>query len=178
MMEYKGYLGKVEFDDEAGIFHGQVINTSDVITFQGTSVGELRQAFVDSVDDYLEFCAERGDTPEKPFSGRFVVRMEPSLHRQIAIAASRAGQSINSWVTAQLRQAVDIRGTPGLAIVRHEYRQITVVERMETLSLELPIQPVMPPRYLPKRSSTAVRGLLTSSPMDIDLVVDTLDQEA
>ena len=55
-MEYKGYVGKVEFDDDAEIFHGEVLDTRDVITFQGKSVGELRQAFRDSIDDYLAFC--------------------------------------------------------------------------------------------------------------------------
>ena len=60
MMEYKGYLSRVEFDDEANIFHGEVINIRDVVTFQGKSVDELRQAFADSVEDYMAFCAERG----------------------------------------------------------------------------------------------------------------------
>ena len=69
MMQYKGYTGKVEYDDEAGIFHGEVINTRDVITFQGRSVVELREAFRDSVEDYLAFCAERDEEPEKPFPG-------------------------------------------------------------------------------------------------------------
>ena len=63
MMDYKGYVGRVEYDDEAGIFHGEVINTRDVITFQGETVEELRKAFRDSVDDYLAFCAERGEEP-------------------------------------------------------------------------------------------------------------------
>jgi predicted HicB family RNase H-like nuclease len=63
MMEYKGYLGKVEFDDQAALFHGEVISTRDVITFQGKSVAELKQAFRDSVDDYLAFCAQRGEEP-------------------------------------------------------------------------------------------------------------------
>ena len=62
-MEYKGYIGKVEFDDEAGIFHGEVINTHDVITFQGDCVADLRQAFIDFIEDYLEFCASRGEKP-------------------------------------------------------------------------------------------------------------------
>ena len=70
MMEYKGYLGQVEFDDEAGTFHGEVINTRDVITFQGKSVAELKKAFQDSVDDYLAFCAARGEEPDKPSSGK------------------------------------------------------------------------------------------------------------
>jgi predicted HicB family RNase H-like nuclease len=68
-MEYKGYIGQVAFDDEASIFHGKVINTRDVITFQGKSVAELKKAFRDSVDDYLAFCSERGEEPDKPFSG-------------------------------------------------------------------------------------------------------------
>jgi predicted HicB family RNase H-like nuclease len=61
MMEYKGYLARAEFDDEANIFHGEVINIRDVITLQGKSVDELRQALEDSVEDYLAFCAERGE---------------------------------------------------------------------------------------------------------------------
>ena len=77
MMEYKGYLGKVEYDDEASLFHGEVINTRDVVTFQGKSVAELKKAFRDSVDDYLAFCAERGEEPDKPCSGQFVTRMSP-----------------------------------------------------------------------------------------------------
>jgi predicted HicB family RNase H-like nuclease len=70
MMEYKGYLSRIEFDDEANIFHGEVINIRDVITFQGKSVDELRETFEDSVEDYLAFCAKRGEEPDKPFSGR------------------------------------------------------------------------------------------------------------
>ena len=79
-MTYKGYEAVVKFDEEAGTFTGEVVNTRDVITFQGTSVGELKQAFEDSVEDYLEFCASRNEQPEKPFSGNFVVRMPPALH--------------------------------------------------------------------------------------------------
>src|SRR5690606_11683005 len=106
MMEYKGYVGKVEFDDEALIFHGEVINTRDVITFQGESVGELTQAFHDSVDDYLAFCKERGEALDKPFSGQFVTRISPELHRQVNIAAAVSGKSLNAWVTEQLQAAV------------------------------------------------------------------------
>jgi len=106
MMEYKGYIGKVEFDDEALIFHGEVINTRDVITFQGESVGELTQAFHDSVDDYLSFCKERGEAPDKPFSGQFVTRIPPELHRQVNVAAAVSGKSLNGWVTEQLQLAV------------------------------------------------------------------------
>jgi predicted HicB family RNase H-like nuclease len=106
MMEYKGYIGNIVYDDESQIFHGEVINTRDVITFQGTSVAELRKAFKDSVDDYLAFCAQRGEKPEKPFSGQFLTRISPDLHRNITAAATESGQSLNSWVREQLEQAV------------------------------------------------------------------------
>jgi predicted HicB family RNase H-like nuclease len=66
-MTYKSYQAIVELDEEAGVLHGEVINTRDVITFQGSSVKELKRAFEESVDDYLEFCASRGQEPEEPF---------------------------------------------------------------------------------------------------------------
>jgi predicted HicB family RNase H-like nuclease len=105
-MNYKGYIGKVEFDDEANLFHGEVINTRDVITFQGQSVAELRLAFQDSVDDYLAFCAERGEEPDKPYSGQFIARIPPSLHREASQAANLEGKSLNAWVSEQLQSAV------------------------------------------------------------------------
>jgi len=106
MMEYRGYVGKVEFDDEAGIFHGEVINTRDVITFQGKSVVELKEAFHESIEDYLAFCASRGEEPDKPFSGQFVTRLSPELHRQVHLAAGVAGKSLNAWVAEQLESAI------------------------------------------------------------------------
>lgn len=107
MLKYKDYLGHVEFDDEAGIFHGEVINTRDVVTFEGETVADLEAAFRDSVDDYLAFCAERGEEPDKPFSGRFVVRLPAEDHRQIYVAAKKAGKSLNAWVAETLRRAAD-----------------------------------------------------------------------
>ena len=110
MMEYKGYIGQVQFDDEASIFHGQVSNTRDVITFRGKSVAELRKAFRESVDIYLAFCAERGEEPDKPFSGQFVTRITPELHRSASLAAARAGKSLNTWVAEQLQSVVGRSG--------------------------------------------------------------------
>ena len=101
-MEYKGYYGKVDFDEEAEIFHGEVINVKDVITFEGKSVEELKQAFQDSVDDYLAFCAEHGEEPEKPYSGRFVIRTDPELHKKIAYEAKKKGKSLNLYVNEAL----------------------------------------------------------------------------
>lgn len=108
MMTYKGYEAVVEFDDEAELFHGEVANLRDVITFQGTSVVELKAAFKDSVEDYLAFCKERGEEPEKPFSGQILVRANPALHKAMFIAARRAGVSLNKWVTATLERATTL----------------------------------------------------------------------
>ncbi len=106
MMEYKGYIGKVEFDDEAGMIHGEVLNTRDVITFEGDSVAKVKKAFHESVDDYLEFCKKRNESPDKPFSGQFVTRVPPDLHRQVNVAAILSGKSLNAWVVEQLQGAV------------------------------------------------------------------------
>ena len=105
-MEYRGYLGKVEFDDDAKVFHGEVINLRDVITFEGTSVEELQRAFKESVDDYLEFCRERNEEPDKMFSGNFIVRVEPDLHRDIFIRSRGEDTSMNHWVAEKLRKAI------------------------------------------------------------------------
>jgi predicted HicB family RNase H-like nuclease len=106
MIDYKGYVGKVEIDEEAGILYGEVINTRDVITFQGRNVAEMKKAFHESVEDYLAFCAERGESPEKPYSGRFVVRLPAELHRKATIQAKLADKSLNSWVHEVLETAL------------------------------------------------------------------------
>ncbi len=105
-MEYKGYIGKVEIDEEVGILYGEVINVRDVITFEGTTVDEVQQAFRASVDDYLEFCAQRGESPEKPFSGKFVVRLPAELHRKAYIQAKLKDKSLNSWITEVLQSVL------------------------------------------------------------------------
>jgi predicted HicB family RNase H-like nuclease len=106
VMQYKGYLGNVTLDEDAGVFHGEVVNTRDVITFQGRSVDELRDALRDSVEDYLEFCRERNEEPEKPYSGQVLLRMTPELHRAAAERAMLAHQSLNQWVADRIADAI------------------------------------------------------------------------
>lgn len=105
-MKYKGYVGHVVYDDEAKVFHGEVIGLNDVITFQGESVHELEESFKESVDDYLEFCKSRGEQPEKPYSGRFNLRLAPEMHAQIAIEARRNDESLNSYIVHLIEKAV------------------------------------------------------------------------
>jgi len=97
-MEYKGYVAKIEYDEDAEIFSGMVINTRDIITFQGESVGELRKAFEDSVEDYLSWCEEDGRKPEKPYSGKLNLRLNPEIHQKAAIMAKLKGMSLNSYI--------------------------------------------------------------------------------
>ena len=111
MLTYKGYIGQVEFLDEENIFHGEVINTRDVITFQGASVDEIRQAFMDSIDDYIDFCHERGELPEKPFSGKFNLRIGQVLHRNIYTAAQLEHKSLNEWVIEAIQSHLGHKST-------------------------------------------------------------------
>jgi predicted HicB family RNase H-like nuclease len=104
MMKYKGYTGRITgLDEEEGVIHGHVSGINDVITFEGKTSKELVQAFHDSVDDYLAFCKKRSEPPEKPFSGKFLVRLAPALHQQAALAARKAGQSLNAWVASAIK---------------------------------------------------------------------------
>jgi predicted HicB family RNase H-like nuclease len=99
MMEYKGYTGQItSIDEEQGLLHGRVVGITDVVTFEAKTAEDLLQAFRDSVNDYLAFCAERSEEPEKPCSGKFPVRVSPELHEQAARAAKMAGLSLNAWV--------------------------------------------------------------------------------
>jgi predicted HicB family RNase H-like nuclease len=105
MLKHKGYTGHVEYDDEARIFHGEVLDLRDVITFQGKNVEELEKAFRQSIDDYLEFCEQRGEEPDKPFSGRLMLRLPPNLHRKAYVSAVREGKSLNQWIAERLERA-------------------------------------------------------------------------
>ena len=78
-MTHDGYVARIELDEEAGLFHGEVINTRDVLTFQGRTLDELKAAFADTIADYIEWCGERGKQPERPYSGNFTVRLSPEL---------------------------------------------------------------------------------------------------
>lgn len=107
MMEYKGYFGKVEFDDEAKILHGQVIGLRDIITFQAQDIAGIMKAFRDSVDDYLAFCEQEGKEPDKSYSGSFILRVPPKLHRSLDVAAQVSGKSVNALATDILRKCLE-----------------------------------------------------------------------
>ena len=106
MMSYKGYIGDVEYDHEAKIFHGRVIGVKDIVTFQGKSAKEIEKAFRESIDDYLDFCKKRGEKPDKPFSGKILLRTQPDLHRKLALIAERKRISMNKALEEAIERYV------------------------------------------------------------------------
>jgi predicted HicB family RNase H-like nuclease len=141
MMEYKGYTGQITAVDEAqGIIHGEVTGINDIVTFEGKTSEDLVQAFHDSVDDYLEFCAERSESPEKPYSGKFLVRISPALHQQASLAAKKAGESLNAWVAAAIKAQLGKEGarTRGRPPKAQEWDTKTLLSLLEYLESRRP----------------------------------------
>jgi len=103
MLEYKGYIGTIEAED--GVFFGRVVGLRDVITFEGTTFAEVETAFRDSIDDYLAFCAERGEPADRPYSGRIPLRVSPDSHRRAAMHAQSEGLSLNQWIARRIESA-------------------------------------------------------------------------
>ncbi len=104
-MSYKGYTARIEFDERDAVFVGRVLGIADVIGFHGETVTELRAAFEEAVEDYLDTCAKLGKPPLKPVSGNLMLRVPPDVHLQAQIAAQARGQSLNQWATEVLRNA-------------------------------------------------------------------------
>lgn len=98
ILSYKGYIAQVTLDQDTEMLHGLVTGLKDVITFEGRSVKDLKKAFKDSVNDYLNFCKERGEEPEKPYSGNIRLRLTSDLHRRLAASAQSLEVSINQFI--------------------------------------------------------------------------------
>src|ERR1700712_4621514 len=105
-MSHKGYTARIEFDERDNIFVGRVLGTRVVISFHGETVSELRSEFETAIDDFLADCAERGLKPEKPASGKLLLRIPPEVHGAALVAAQAAGKSLNQWATELLKEAV------------------------------------------------------------------------
>ena len=104
-MTYKGYAGRVEYDDDDGVFFGRVAGLRDGVGFHADTVDGLRQAFREAVDDYLDTCARIGKPPQKTYSGQIMVRVAPEVHAKAAVAAELAGKSLAKWTEETLREA-------------------------------------------------------------------------
>ncbi len=105
-MEYKGYLGSVEFSEEDTLFFGKVLGVRALISYEGESARELVESFHGAVDDYLVLCAKEGIAPEKAYKGSFNVRISPELHKRAVVAATAKQMSLNSFVESSIERAV------------------------------------------------------------------------
>lgn len=108
-LSYKGYEARLEYDQEDDSFFGVVTNIRDTIHFQGRSIDELHEAFRDSVEVYLNHCERIGKEPNKPYSGKFVLRVSPELHRRLAESASASNESLNAIATRILESSEMLR---------------------------------------------------------------------
>jgi len=104
-MTYQGYTARVEYDERDNLLVGRVLGVRSIISFHGETVAELRAQFEHAIEDYLSDCAEQGVTPEKPASGKLLLRVPPELHGRALVAAQAAGKSLNQWATEVLQEA-------------------------------------------------------------------------
>ena len=108
MMEYKGYIAAVEFDESVDRLYGRVVNSGyyPIATFEAIDVEGIRREFQRSIDEYLESCKEDGIEPRKPFSGKLNVRLGPDLHQRVARSAAESGLSLNRWIMQALEMSL------------------------------------------------------------------------
>ena len=142
---YLGYHGRAEYDSDADHFHGEVIGTRDVITFVGTTPAKVQAEFQQSVNAYLAFCKARGEAPERPCSGKFLVRVDPGLHRALSVRAETSGISLNQLVADALARVVD-KDEPG-----------EVASSEETVAIDFQVS-VHRASWKPPRGSAAITG--------------------
>lgn len=104
-MTHQGYAARIEYDDDDGIFVGRIAGIRDGVSFHADTVAELRAAFHEAVEDYIETCARIGKEPQKAYSGQVMFRVSPEVHRRAALAAELAGKSLNQWAEEVLDRA-------------------------------------------------------------------------
>ena len=108
-IEYKGYLGSVEFSEEDGLFYGKVMGIRSLISYEGETAKELLEDFHGAVDDYLEACTADGRQPEVAYKGSFNVRISPELHKRLVVYATAHQMSLNSYIEETLKNSVAAR---------------------------------------------------------------------
>jgi predicted HicB family RNase H-like nuclease len=109
-MNFQRYTARVEYDERDDIFVGRVLGLRSIISFHGRTVTELRREFASAIKDYLADCAEQGISPEKPASGKLLIRVPPEVHSRALIKAQASGKSLNQWAMEALEQAVRAGG--------------------------------------------------------------------
>ena len=109
-MTYKGYTARIDYDERDNIFAGRILGIRTIISFHGDTVDQLRAEFELAIKDYLADCKDQGINPDKPASGKLLLRVPPEIHGRALVAAQAAGKSLNQWATEVLEQAVQPTG--------------------------------------------------------------------
>ncbi len=104
-MSYNGYSARIEYDDDDAIFVGHLAGIRDIVSFHGVTVEELKTHFHEAVNHYLAVCQERGEQPQKPYSGNLMLRISPDIHAAVASASKLQGKSLNQWAAEVLHEA-------------------------------------------------------------------------
>ena len=104
-MTYKGYTARIEFDERDEIFVGRILGIRAMISFHGNTVAQLRAEFEQGVEDFLSECKQSGVKPEKPASGKLLLRVPPEVHGAALVAAQASGKSLNQWAIEVLQNA-------------------------------------------------------------------------
>ena len=107
-MNCKGYTARIEYDERDNIFVGRVLGVRAIISFHGETVAELQSEFEAAISDYLLDCTEQGIAPEKPASGKIMLRVPPEVHGAAIVAAQASGKSLNQWATEALKKAAHV----------------------------------------------------------------------
>lgn len=132
LMEYRGYHARIEYSAEDRIFVGRIIGINDVLAFDGKDPDELEAMFHESVDDYLEMCAELGQEPDKEYKGTFNVRISPELHKKAVIESEKQGMSLNQFVLNSIENELNSRHN-------REKETVTIIMPPEAIRGYVPI---------------------------------------
>lgn len=162
MMKYKGYTGVLEIDEESSLIFGYVIGLRDGINFQGESVAEARRSFEESVDCYLKLCASRNEPPERPFSGKFLIRISSDLHRALVEEALARRTSLNSLIELTLSDAFPIPEAPR-RIKRKAAKAKPVAARKKAGTAAKPKAKVAKPKPIAAKGGTAAKPTVPPS---------------
>lgn len=107
ILKHEGFIAEVTYEDGDDLMHGTTVNTQSMLHFAGASMDELKAAFAETVADYKAWCAERGVSPEKGYSGTLSLRLTPELHKRVAEVAISHGESINQFISEKLEKALE-----------------------------------------------------------------------
>jgi len=111
LLEYNGYFGSINVSIEDGVIHGKLLYINDLVTFEADNVADLEKAFAEAVDDYLDYCKQKGKEPEKPYKGSFNVRITPENHKKAVMQATKRGLTLNQFVEKAIISEINSSST-------------------------------------------------------------------